>query len=177
MLRYVFYNGMQALKLCRGQTAEIYYLQEVKCMSTTVVGILGFLCIAVIVVVLFQSKTLPSVAFIAFPAILAVILVIGGYYTFENIGDLIKAGFSSTGPTRRLLPRPPGRRPPPLPKRRRPARSPFQRPVRRPRRLRSHRPRRLPLWSTSPRLRRRPAPTCPRPMTGAGPGSGWRCVS
>ena len=72
-------------------------------MSTTVVGILGFLCIAVIVVVLFQSKTLPSVAFIAFPAILAVILVIGGYYTFENIGDLIKAGFSSTGPTAALF--------------------------------------------------------------------------
>ena len=72
-------------------------------MSTTMVGILGFLCIAVIVVVLFQSRTLPSVAFIAFPAILAVVLVAGGYYTFENIGSLIKSGFSSTGPTAALF--------------------------------------------------------------------------
>ena len=39
-------------------------------MSTTMVGILGFICIAVIVVVLFQSRTQPSIAFIAFPAIL-----------------------------------------------------------------------------------------------------------
>ena len=72
-------------------------------MTPTVVGLLGFLCIAVIVVVLFQSRTLPSVAFIVFPAILAVILVLGGYYTFSNIGSLVKSGFSSTGPTAALF--------------------------------------------------------------------------
>ena len=72
-------------------------------MSTTIVGILGFICIAVIVVVLFQSRTQPSIAFIAFPAILAVVLVIGGYYTFDDIGSLIKSGFSSTGPTAALF--------------------------------------------------------------------------
>ena len=72
-------------------------------MSTTVVGILGFLCIAVIVVVLFQSRTVPSVAFIVFPAILAIALCIGGYYNLDQIGDLVKAGFSSTGPTAALF--------------------------------------------------------------------------
>ncbi len=72
-------------------------------MSSTVVGILGFLCIAVIVVVLFQSRTVPSIAFIVFPAILAIALVIGGYYDLEQIGDLVKSGFSSTGPTAALF--------------------------------------------------------------------------
>ena len=72
-------------------------------MSGTIVGILGFLCIAAIVVILFQSRTVPSVAFIVFPAILAIILVIGGYYTFDDVGSLIKSGFSSTGPTAALF--------------------------------------------------------------------------
>ena len=67
-------------------------------MSETIVGILGFLTIAAIVVTLFKSKTLPSIAFIVFPTILAVILVIGGYYDFEQVGKLIKSGFSSTSP-------------------------------------------------------------------------------
>lgn len=72
-------------------------------MSETIVGILGFLTIAAIVLTLFKSKTLPSIAFIAFPAILAVILVIGGYYSFDNIAALIKSGFNSTGPTAALF--------------------------------------------------------------------------
>ncbi len=67
-------------------------------MSGTVVGILGFLTIIAIVVLLFQSRTLPSIAFITVPAILGVVLVIGGYYTWDNIAALIKAGFGSTGP-------------------------------------------------------------------------------
>ncbi|MCC2231196.1 citrate:proton symporter [Hominifimenecus microfluidus] len=72
-------------------------------MSETIVGILGFLTIAAIVVTLFKSKTLPSIAFIVFPTILAVILVIGGYYDFEQVGKLIKSGFSSTSPTAALF--------------------------------------------------------------------------
>ena len=72
-------------------------------MDATVVGILGFLCIIAIVVTLFQSKTLPSIAFVVFPSILALILVLGGYYSFANIGALIKAGFGSTGPTAALF--------------------------------------------------------------------------
>ena len=72
-------------------------------MSETVVGLLGFLCIAAIVIALFRSKMLPCVAFIIFPMILAVILVIGGYYDFDNIAKLIKAGFQSTGPTAALF--------------------------------------------------------------------------
>ncbi len=72
-------------------------------MNATIVGILGFLTIAAIVATLFKSKTLPSIAFIAFPVILAVILVIGGYYSFDDIASLIKAGFGSTGPTAALF--------------------------------------------------------------------------
>ncbi len=72
-------------------------------MSEVVVGLLGFACIVAIVVTLFKSKTLPSIAFIIFPMILGVILVLGGYYSWENIGKLIKSGFSSTGPTAALF--------------------------------------------------------------------------
>lgn len=72
-------------------------------MSETVVGVLGFLCIIVIVVTLFQSRTLPSIAFIVFPFILAIILVAGGYYTMGDVGSLIKSGFGSTSPTAALF--------------------------------------------------------------------------
>lgn len=72
-------------------------------MSELVVGVLGFLCIIAIVVTLFKSKTLPSIAFIVFPFLLAVILVIGGYYDMGNIGSLIKSGFGSTAPTAALF--------------------------------------------------------------------------
>ena len=72
-------------------------------MSEVLVGVLGFLCIIAIVVTLFKSITLPSIAFILFPSILALILVLGGYYSFDNIAALIKSGFSSTGPTAALF--------------------------------------------------------------------------
>ncbi len=72
-------------------------------MSQTIVGLLGFLCIIAIVVTLFRSITLPSIAFILFPSILGLILVIGGYYSFDNLASLIKSGFSSTGPTAALF--------------------------------------------------------------------------
>lgn len=72
-------------------------------MTETVVGILGLLCIVAIVVTLFQSKTLPSIAFIVFPFILAVILVLGGYISLDGVESMIKAGFSSTAPTAALF--------------------------------------------------------------------------
>ncbi len=72
-------------------------------MSGTLVGIFGFACIVAIVVTLFKSKTLPSIAFIVFPLILALVLVLGKYYTWEDIASLIKSGFSSTGPTAALF--------------------------------------------------------------------------
>ena len=58
-------------------------------MSELTVGILGFVCIVAIVITLFKSKTMPSMAFIIFPSILGLILVLGGYYTIGEIGDLI----------------------------------------------------------------------------------------
>ena len=72
-------------------------------MSETVVGILGLLCIVAIVVTLFTNKTLPSIAFIVFPGILGLILVIGGYYNFEQLAEMVEAGFKSTGPTAALF--------------------------------------------------------------------------
>lgn len=72
-------------------------------MSETVVGLLGLVTIVAIVVTLFKSKTLPSIAFIVFPSILALILVLGGYITLDNVEAMIKAGFSSTGPTAALF--------------------------------------------------------------------------
>ena len=72
-------------------------------MSTTVVGLLGLLCIVAIVVTLFQSRTLPSIAFITFPTILGIILVLGGYYNFEQLAEMVEAGFKSTGPTAALF--------------------------------------------------------------------------
>ncbi len=77
--------------------------EEELSMSETIVGILGFLTIIAIVYMLFQSKTLPSIAFIIFPSILAVILVATGYFSIEQIGKLIKGGFGSTGPTAALF--------------------------------------------------------------------------
>lgn len=72
-------------------------------MSELVVGILGLICIVAIVVTLFQSKTLPSIAFIVFPFILAVILVLGGYIDLGGVESMIKTGFSSTAPTAALF--------------------------------------------------------------------------
>lgn len=72
-------------------------------MSEVLVGLLGFACIVAIVVTLFKSKTLPSIAFIAFPMVLALVLVLGGYYSWDNVASLIKSGFSSTGPTAALF--------------------------------------------------------------------------
>ena len=72
-------------------------------MSNTIVGILGLLTIIAIVVTLFQSKTQPAIAFIIWPTILALILVITGRYSFDNIAAMIKSGFGSTGPTAALF--------------------------------------------------------------------------
>ena len=72
-------------------------------MSEVLVGILGFLCIVAIVVTLFTCKNMPSMAFIIFPSILALILIAGGYYTIDEVGKLIKGGFGSTGSTAALF--------------------------------------------------------------------------
>ena len=72
-------------------------------MSSTLVGILGLLTIIAIVVTLFKSKTQPAIAFIVWPTLLALVLVIGGRHSFDDIASMIKAGFNSTGPTAALF--------------------------------------------------------------------------
>ena len=61
-------------------------------MSETLVGILGLLTIVAIVVTLFKSKTQPAIAFIVWPTILAIILVLMGRHSFEDIAEMISAG-------------------------------------------------------------------------------------
>ena len=72
-------------------------------MSEAVVGILGLLCIVAIVVTLFQSRTQPAIAFIVYPAILGLVLVLAGRHSFDDLAAVIKAGFNSTGPTAALF--------------------------------------------------------------------------
>ena len=72
-------------------------------MSDILVGILGLICITAIAVTLFKSKTQPAIAFIVFPAVLGLIMVIGGRYSFDNLATMIKSGFTSTGPTAALF--------------------------------------------------------------------------
>lgn len=72
-------------------------------MSTTLVGILGIVMIALLVFALFKNMTIPSIAFIAFPAVLALALYVGGYYNLKQINGLITAGVRSTAPTATLF--------------------------------------------------------------------------
>ena len=72
-------------------------------MSEAVVGILGLLCIVAIVVTLFQSRTQPAIAFIVYPTILGLVLVLAGRHSFDDLAAMIKAGFNSTGPTAALF--------------------------------------------------------------------------
>ena len=61
-------------------------------MSDTIVGLLGLVTIVAVVVTLFKSKTQPAIAFIIFPAILGLVLVLGGRIDFSNLTAMIKAG-------------------------------------------------------------------------------------
>lgn len=72
-------------------------------MSNTVVGLLGLLTIVAVVVTLFKSKTQPAIAFIVFPAILGIVLVLGGRFSFDDLATMIKTGFGSTAPTAALF--------------------------------------------------------------------------
>ena len=83
------------------------FLQYFKRLSpetaNLIVGLLGLLCIVAIVFTLFKSKTQPAIAFIFFPTILAIILVIGGRYSLDNLTSMIKEGFKTTSPTAALF--------------------------------------------------------------------------
>ena len=72
-------------------------------MNEILVGILGLLCIAAIVITLLKGRTQPAITFILFPTALAVILIIGDWYSFDDISAMIRSGFSSTAPTAALF--------------------------------------------------------------------------
>ena len=72
-------------------------------MNEILVGILGLLCIAAIVIILLRGRTQPAITFILCPTALAVILIIGKWYSFDDIAAMIRSGFSSTAPTAALF--------------------------------------------------------------------------
>ncbi len=72
-------------------------------MNEILVGILGLTCIAAIVITLLKGSTQPAITFILFPTGLAVILIIGDWYGFDDIAAMIRSGFSSTAPTAALF--------------------------------------------------------------------------
>ena len=92
-----------------GQFAQkaIDFIQIFKWMKpetcNLIIGILGLLTIVAIVLTLFKSKTQPAIAFIVWPAILGLLLVIGGRHSFDDLAAMVKAGFNSTGPTAALF--------------------------------------------------------------------------
>ncbi len=72
-------------------------------MNESLVGILGLLCIAAIVITLLKGRTQPAITFILYPTALAVILIIGKCYSFDDIAAMIRSGFSSTASTAALF--------------------------------------------------------------------------
>ena len=72
-------------------------------MNENLVGILGLLCIAAIVITLLKGRTQPAFTFIVYPTALAVILIIGKWYSFDDIAAMIRSGFNSTAPTAALF--------------------------------------------------------------------------
>ena len=85
------------------QQVKFFFTEMPMETANLIVGLLGLLTIVAIVVTLFKSKTQPAIAFIVFPAILGVLLVLSGRYSLENLSAMIKSGFSSTGPTAALF--------------------------------------------------------------------------
>ena len=72
-------------------------------MNDTLVGILGLAVIAAIVISLTRGKMLPAMAFILWPSVLALAMVVAGRCSFADIEAMIKAGFDSTAPTAALF--------------------------------------------------------------------------
>ena len=72
-------------------------------MNENLVGVFGLLCIAAIVITLLKGRTQPAVTFILYPTALAVVLIVGGWYSFDEIATMIRSGFSSTAPTAGLF--------------------------------------------------------------------------
>ena len=72
-------------------------------MNDMLVGILGLVAIAATVISLTRGKMLPAMAFILWPSVLALALVIGGRWSFADIEAIIKTGFAATAPTAALF--------------------------------------------------------------------------
>ena len=72
-------------------------------MNDTLVGVLGLVAIAAIVISLIRGRMLPAMAFILWPSVLALVMVAARRCSFADIETMIKAGFSSTAPTAALF--------------------------------------------------------------------------
>lgn len=68
-------------------------------MSGTMLGVIGFLTIGMVIFLLFNNFTIPSLAFITASTITAVILVLTGTFTISEVGEFIELGVAGTSPT------------------------------------------------------------------------------
>ena len=72
-------------------------------MNETMQGILGFITIAMVIVLLFKNLTIPSLAFITVSCATGLILVGTGTFTIEQVGEFIDEGVMGTAGTAGLF--------------------------------------------------------------------------
>lgn len=72
-------------------------------MNETMLALLGFATIIMIIVLLLRNVTVPAIAFIGVSTITALILVLTGTFTIEQMGDFISAGVKGVHSTAALF--------------------------------------------------------------------------
>lgn len=72
-------------------------------MNETMLALLGFATIIMIIILLLRNVTVPAIAFIGVSTVTALILVLTGAYTVEEMGDFISAGVKGVHSTAALF--------------------------------------------------------------------------
>ncbi len=72
-------------------------------MNETMLALLGFATIIMIIVLLLRNVTVPAIAFIGVSTVTALILVLSGAYSIEEMGDFIAAGVKGVHSTAALF--------------------------------------------------------------------------
>lgn len=72
-------------------------------MNETMLALLGFATIIMIIILLLKNVTVPAIAFIGVSTATALILVLTGAYTVEEMGDFISAGVKGVHSTAALF--------------------------------------------------------------------------
>lgn len=72
-------------------------------MNESLLALLGFLTIIAIIILLLRNVTVPALAFIGVSTVTTAILIVSGTFTFEEMGDFIKAGVADVHSTATLF--------------------------------------------------------------------------